>query len=151
MWMSWETPFLLASKSTNARDPGSRLRGSVRRGGGGVEMCSQSPLESYNFTPLILRGWKLLLSPHLQPCLLLFCCMHFCLPRRGVAAKLVLEEEREKKEKPSYIQQPVLLCWPQGLNTRIPQEESFAAESTQLQETKYYINNGIISNPANIT
>lgn len=73
---------------------------SVRRGGGGVEMCSQSPLESYNFIPLILRGWKLLLSPHLQPCLLLFCCMHFCLPRRGVAAKLVLEEEREKKENP---------------------------------------------------
>lgn len=120
---------------------------SVRRGGGGVEMCSQSPLESYNFIPLILRGWKLLLSPHLQPCLLLFCCMHFCLPRRGVAAKLVLEEER----KSSYIRQPVLLLWLQGLNTRIPQEESSAAESTQLQETKYYINNGIISNPANIT
>lgn len=99
MWMSWETPCVFTGKQEHkwARY-GLKAEGESVRRGGGVEMCSQSPLESYNFIPLILRGWKLLLSPHLRPCRLLFCCMHFCLLRRGVAAKLVLEEEREKKE-----------------------------------------------------
>jgi len=151
MWMSWETPCIFTGKQEHkwARYRLKAEGESVRRGGG-VEMCSQSPLESYNFIPLILRGWKLLLSPHLRPCRLLFCCMHFLPSEERRGSKVSIGGRKREERKRSYIRQPVLLLWLQCLNARIPQEESFAAESTQLQETKY-INNDIISNPDNIT
>lgn len=76
----------------------------VERGGVRVEMCSRSSLESYNFILLILRGWKLFLSPHLQPCLLLF-SIHFSLWERGVAAvKVSIGAGKGEERESNYTQ-----------------------------------------------
>lgn len=119
-------------------------------------MCSQLSLESYNFIPLILRGWRLFLSPHLQSCLLLFFSIHFNfflffgLLRRGVAVVKVSVgagkiEERETNytsNPPSYLDHNVLM-------PRFHKEKSCAAESSWCKGTKYYQNNWIASNQAN--
>lgn len=107
-WAEKLPPFLLTSltvaKGEKERS-GPKVDGErVRRGGEGVEMCSQSSLKSYNFILLILRGWKLFLSPHLQPFLLLFFSIHFCLLRRGVAIVKVSTGAGKREERESnYI------------------------------------------------
>lgn len=125
-WAEKLPPFLPTSITVVQREKersGPKVEGErMKRGGVGVEMCSRSSLESYNFILLILRGWKLLLSPHLQFCLLLFFSTHFCLQERGVAVVKVSSGSGKREERESNSpRQPVLLLWPQDLHARIPQ------------------------------
>lgn len=113
MWLSWETPsiFNLKHNSSGEREKSGpeAERERVKRGGVGVEMCSHSSLESYNFILLFfLRGWKVFLSTHFQPCLLLFFSIHFCLLRRGVAVVKVSIGTRKRLQLHSATCPPTL-------------------------------------------
>lgn len=151
--ISWETPsifiYIHNSITENEREIWPKVEEErVERGGVRVEMCSRSSLESYNFILLFLRGWKLFLSPHLQPCLLLF-SIHFPFEREAwQQSKSVLEQEREKKENP-ITSSTCPLFWPQCLHDDSISKRT-AAESTWFKRTWYYKNHGIISNKAYI-
>lgn len=147
--MSWETPsiFTLKHKSSAERrklsEPWLKGRGwrGVEREGKCVPGLLWRAVISFSSFQV---GENCSSHPHLQPCLILFFSICFCLQKRGVVRAGSRAGETEERG-------TILLPWPQGFNSWIPQEREPCYSVYLSQRSQDYVNKWSHSKQANAT